>query len=226
MSRKVETTHLQVKSVKNAKVLGTDKDGFVIESKLQVSNTDSTTKQTRGFIQGKVTVDNRGLASIEVPNYGSTISVEFVKDGDVVHFFADIHIKSENETNENLKGAIVVQMDYAEIKNKLDLPASIFPPFSGLGFNSEMPMPIPAPILNDIKTTAISVLCEPTTGSREETLHLFNGLIQSNGDFNWWLKFSYETPTEIMARHFYTVNPIIRLQATVILRPKPIVVQM
>ncbi|MDB0616242.1 hypothetical protein PL372_11950 [Tenacibaculum dicentrarchi] len=30
MSRKVETTHLQVKSVKNAKALGTDEDGNVI----------------------------------------------------------------------------------------------------------------------------------------------------------------------------------------------------
>ncbi|MCG8753069.1 collagen-like protein [Tenacibaculum finnmarkense] len=38
MSRKVETTHLQVKSVKNAKVLGTDKDGFVIESDLDFLN--------------------------------------------------------------------------------------------------------------------------------------------------------------------------------------------
>ncbi len=38
MSRKVETTHLQVKSVKNAKVLGTDKDGFVIERDLKFLN--------------------------------------------------------------------------------------------------------------------------------------------------------------------------------------------
>ncbi|MCG8724392.1 collagen-like protein, partial [Tenacibaculum finnmarkense] len=38
MSRKVETTHLQVKSVKNAKVLGTNKDGFVIESDLDFLN--------------------------------------------------------------------------------------------------------------------------------------------------------------------------------------------
>ncbi|MCD8408497.1 collagen-like protein [Tenacibaculum dicentrarchi] len=36
--RKVETTHLQVKSVKNVKVLGTDKDGFVIESDLDFLN--------------------------------------------------------------------------------------------------------------------------------------------------------------------------------------------
>ncbi|MCD8405779.1 collagen-like protein [Tenacibaculum dicentrarchi] len=38
MSRKVTTTHLQVKSVKNAKVLGTDKDGFVIERDLDFLN--------------------------------------------------------------------------------------------------------------------------------------------------------------------------------------------
>ncbi|MCD8425551.1 collagen-like protein [Tenacibaculum finnmarkense] len=36
--RKVTTTHLQVKSVKNAKVLGTDKDGFVIERDLDFLN--------------------------------------------------------------------------------------------------------------------------------------------------------------------------------------------